>query len=267
MNRKTIGGLKGTKLENISQSYSSKTISGNIYMNDYNYSRILSIEDINEEREVWDIQVDCPTHSFIANNSIVHNSICTTQSVCAVGRPQATSVFKIGSYLQREGLKQQIPCIADGGIANSGHIIRALSVGADSVMMGSMFAGTDEAPGDSYYENGVRLKRYRGMGSLEAMKKRSAERYFGDSPSSTSYHQKPILIPQGVSGSVVAKGSIHNEIPRLVRAVKHGFQDLGYKTVHGLHQASLKDGEQRFQIRSGAAMREGGVHDLHSYSN
>ena len=195
-----------------------------------------------------------------------NGSICTTQTVCGVGRPQATAVYKISEYLRREGLKSSMPCIADGGIANSGHIIRALALGADTVMMGSMFAGTDEAPGDSYYENGVRLKKYRGMGSLEAMKKRSAERYFGDVQSSALYTQKPILIPQGVSGSVVAKGSIHNEIPRLVRAVRHGFQDLAYPSVSGLHKASLEDCEQRFQVRSGAAIREGGVHDLHSYS-
>lgn len=186
-------------------------------------------------------------------------SICTTQSVCAVGRPQATAVHQISAYLAKENLN--IPVIADGGVSNSGHIIRALSVGASTVMMGSMFAGTDEAPGDSFYENGVQLKKYRGMGSLEAMKKRSgtsADRYFSD--------QKKLLIPQGVSGAVVSKGSIHSYVPRLVQAVKHGFQDLAHQSVIELHQ-SLRDSSQRFQIRSPTAQREGNVHDLHSFNN
>jgi len=186
-------------------------------------------------------------------------SICTTQSVCAVGRPQATAVHQISAYLAKE--KRNVPVIADGGVANSGHIIRALTIGANTVMMGSMFAGTDEAPGDVFYENGVRLKKYRGMGSLEAMKKRSgtsADRYFSD--------QKKLLIPQGVSGAVVSKGSIHRYVPRLAMAVKHGFQDLAHRSVVELHGA-LRDSSQRFQIRSPTAQREGNVHDLHSFTN
>jgi IMP dehydrogenase len=194
-------------------------------------------------------------------------SICTTQSVCGVGRPQAKAVYQVGEYLHQKGLKTQMPIIADGGISDSGHIIRALAMGADTVMMGSMFAGTEEAPGDSYYENGVRLKKYRGMGSLDAMKKRSAERYFGDQvKDSKNQINKPILIPQGVSGSVVAKGSIHQEIPRLVRAVNHGFQDLAHQSISELHGA-IRNNTQRYEVRSQSAIREGGIHDLYSYQN
>jgi len=179
-------------------------------------------------------------------------SICTTQEVCAVGRGQATAVFQVGRIANLLG----VPIIADGGIQNSGHIVKALALGANTVMCGSMFAGTAEAPGDYFYVNGQRVKKYRGMGSLDAMKKGSEARYHSDTQS--------LKIAQGVSGTVKDKGTIKRTVPHLVQAAKQGFQDLGVKDIKGAREA-LYSGMMKMECRTGAAQHEGGIHDLLTY--
>jgi IMP dehydrogenase len=179
-------------------------------------------------------------------------SICTTQEVCAVGRGQATAVYQAGRAAAALG----VPVIADGGVQSSGHVVKALALGASAVMCGSMFAGTAEAPGEYVTVSGVRVKKYRGMGSLEAMTKGSESRYLADTQS--------LKIAQGVSGTVRDRGSVARNVPYLMQAVRQGFQDLGARGVAQAH-AALHSGGQRLEARTGAAQAEGGVHDLHSY--
>ncbi|MEY2823771.1 MAG: dehydrogenase, partial [Pseudomonadota bacterium] len=154
-------------------------------------------------------------------------SICTTRIVAGVGVPQITAIANVSKALEGSG----IPCIADGGIRFSGDISKALAAGASSVMMGSMFAGTEEAPGEIILYQGRSYKSYRGMGSLGAMSDGSADRYFQDASNNADK-----LVPEGIEGRVPYKGSVLAILYQLVGGVRSSMGYCGCATIDELRE-------------------------------
>ena len=174
-------------------------------------------------------------------------SICTTRIVSGVGVPQITA---IGSCA-KAAAKYHVPIIADGGIKYSGDITKALAAGADSVMIGSLFAGTEESPGETILYQGRTYKSYRGMGSIGAMGQGSRDRY-----GQADVMDSNKLVPEGIEGQVPYKGSLSFNIHQLVGGLRAGMGYLGCKDV-----AALQNKAKFMQITS-AALREGHVHDV-----
>ena len=174
-------------------------------------------------------------------------SICTTRIVAGVGVPQITAIANVSKALEGTG----IPCIADGGIRFSGDISKALAAGASTVMMGSMFAGTEEAPGEVILSQGRSYKSYRGMGSLGAMADGSADRYFQESSNNTDKY-----VPEGIEGRVPYKGSVLAILYQLVGGVRSSMGYCGCSTIDELRQKA------EFVEITSAGMRESHVHDV-----
>ena len=180
-------------------------------------------------------------------------SICTTQEVGGVGRSQAIAVYDCA----KEARKQGVPVIADGGISQTSHIVLALGLGASTVMMGSLLAATEEAPGRYEHKEGVKLKEYRGMGSSEAMKKRSSSRY--------SLESSSVKVPEGVEGMVTYKGPVSKWIPYLMAGVKQGMQKIGMNSIEKFHESL--NSELSIERYSLASKQEAGVHNLYAFKS
>ena len=175
-------------------------------------------------------------------------SICTTRIVAGVGVPQITAIVNVATALKGTG----IPLIADGGVRYSGDVAKALAAGASSVMMGGMFAGTEEAPGEVFLYQGRSYKSYRGKGSLGAMADGSADRYF----QSDIVANAEKLVPEGIEGQVPYKGSVLAILHQLTGGIRSSMGYLGCKTIAELHEKA------NFVEITSAGVRESHVHDV-----
>ncbi len=174
-------------------------------------------------------------------------SICTTRVVAGVGVPQFSAVLETAAACRARG----VPAIADGGIRNSGDMVKALAAGADCVMIGSLLAGTDEAPGEVFLYQGRSYKSYRGMGSLGAMARGSADRYFQQEVTDSLK-----LVPEGIEGRVGYKGPVSGVVHQLVGGLRAGMGYTGSATLTDLHETV------RFRRITGAGLQESHVHDV-----
>ncbi len=174
-------------------------------------------------------------------------SICTTRVIAGVGVPQLTAVHDCAAAIAGSG----VPVIADGGIRYTGDVVKALAAGGNSVMIGSMFAGVEESPGETIIYEGRRFKAYRGMGSIEAMQHGSKDRYFQDMEDDIKK-----LVPEGISGRVPYKGPLQEVVHQLVGGLRAGMGYCGAATVPALQQA-------RFIRITSAGMKESHPHDVY----
>ncbi len=173
-------------------------------------------------------------------------SICTTRIIAGIGMPQLSAVMSAAEALESYG----IPVIADGGIRYSGDIVKAIVAGASTIMAGSLFAGTEESPGDTAFYNGRKVKSYRGMGSIEAMKEGSKDRYFQDAEDEIAK-----LVPEGIVGNVPFKGDLSEVVYQLVGGLRAGMGYCGAKTTEELQKA-------QFVKITNAGMKESHPHDI-----
>jgi IMP dehydrogenase len=174
-------------------------------------------------------------------------SICTTRVVAGVGVPQITAIANCAALARKHG----VPIIADGGVKYSGDITKALAAGADTVMIGSLFAGTEESPGDTILYQGRAYKSYRGMGSIGAMKEGSKDRYFQDDVETDIK-----LVPEGIEGMVPLRGPLSANIHQLLGGLRSG---LGYTGSPNIRELQKKGSFMRI---TGAGLKESHVHDV-----
>ena len=173
-------------------------------------------------------------------------SICTTRIIAGVGVPQLTAVNDVALAIAGTG----VPVIADGGIRYTGDIVKALAAGADSVMLGSMFAGVEESPGETIIFEGRKFKSYRGMGSVEAMQKGSKDRYFQDAEDDVKK-----LVPEGISGRVPFKGKISEVMHQIIGGIRAGMGYCGSDSIERLKSA-------QFVRITNAGVKESHPHDV-----
>ncbi len=243
----SIGGLKNADIRNFNLSYRSDIINTGLkrLTEDHQAVKILDSEEVDEPVEVYDLEVDCPTHSFIANNAIVHNSTCVTRLVAGAGVPQLTAVMDVSKIANLE----KIPAWADGGLRTSGDVVKSLAAGASASFSGFLFSGTEETPGMTIIKEGRKYKIYRGSASFGmALTRKNRENRDDLNPFDYT--------PEGVEAMVPFKGSVSEVIKGLIGGLKSGISYCGGRNI-----SEMQKNAEFIKITSGG-LKESGYHDV-----
>ena len=244
--KKSSGTLKNINLANCNDSYTSEIINTGQKRLTKNYQavKILDIQETSENKQVYDLEIDCSTHSFIANNAIVHNSVCSTRIVTGSGVPQLSAIMDCAEAAEETG----IPLVADGGIRYPGDITKAIGAGADTVMLGNALAGTDESPGNTLMKNGRKFKIYRGSAG------------YGTAMSRKNQKLKDVnvndYVAEGVESLIGYKGSVSEVINQLLGGLRSGMSYSGARTIEELKQKA------KFIKITSSGMKESKPHDV-----
>lgn len=238
----TSGGLSNCDIKNCASLRVSSilTTGHKRLLEDHQVAKLLEIKENMGSCEVFDLEIDDPTHSFIANNAIVHNSVCSTRIMTGHGVPQLSAIMEVADSLQK--YRNNVSIIADGGIRYASDIVKSIAAGADGVMIGSLLSGTDEAAGERIVENGVAYKTYRGMASREAQTEK-----------------KPGQVPrvEGVSVRVPCRGPVADTLADLEAGIRSGLSYSGATNLAELRHLA------EFVVVSGNTLKEN--HPHHPY--
>jgi inosine-5'-monophosphate dehydrogenase len=250
----SAGGLAGVRDEDCAPSYRARlnTTHGKRLLEDYQAVTLLERRRTGLSVPVYDLEVDDDSHSFVADGAVVHNSICTTRVVAGVGVPQVTAIFETARACAPAG----VPVVGDGGLQHSGDIAKALVAGADTVMVGSLLAGTDESPGELVLVGGKQYKAYRGMGSIGAMASRGKRSYSKDRYFQADVASDELLVPEGVEGRVPYRGPLQAVVHQLVGGLHQSMFYVGARTVPELKERG------RFVRITSAGLRESHPHHV-----
>ena len=250
----SAGGLANVRDEDCAPSYKARlnVTHDKRHLDEHSVVKLLGTRRLGTSVPVYDLEIDDDSHSFIADNAIVHNSICTTRVVAGVGVPQVTAIFEAARACEPAG----VPVVGDGGLQYSGDIAKALVAGADTVMIGSLLAGCDESPGDLIFVNGKQFKSYRGMGSLGAMASRGKKSFSKDRYFQADVASDELIVPEGIEGQVPYRGPLSSVAHQLVGGLHQAMFYVGARTIPELKERG------RFVRITSAGLKESHPHDV-----
>ena len=227
-----VGGLQGANPDNFATAYVSRlNVSHQTRHRDsYQIVKPLALgKESKTNIPVYDIEVDCPTHSFIANNVIVHNSICATRIVSGSGMPQISAILDCA----KASRKLKIPIIADGGMKNSADLCKGIAAGASTAILGSMLAGTPESPGRVILNTeGDKYKKYRGMASMEAMLDKKVKEGFTED----EFEEKNVTAAEGIETLIKMKPPVEKVVGQLLGGLRSGMSYADSRTIPEFHK-------------------------------